>query len=338
MEEDKNTEQSPSLEPSADETQSSSLESGGSSDQSGQPIASSEVSNAPASQPPKKPGGIKAFFHKINLYLLIFILLVLVGAIVVAVNFLNSQKTPEEPNIATQSLTQSQLKQLADTNSSVGTSGQTLTIQGSAIINGQELVKGDLSVAGSLKLAGNITAQDITASGNANLAQTQVQKLQVASSLIVKGNATFQQDLNVAGSASFKGPVTANQLSVTNLTISGNGQLRVPNHVSFPGASPAVISISHSVLGGAGGASVSGSDTSGTVNVNTSSGTNAGCFITVRFSQPFGNDPHVIVTPIGDGAGHMDFYVNRSRTQMSLCSSNAPPTFSRFAFDYFISD
>lgn len=345
MEEDKKTDvtqENTSLEPDSNNQASnpSSLEPADSgTDQNGQPIASMDpTASTPGGNTPQKPGGFKAFFHKINLYLLLFVLVALVGVAVVVVSYLNSKKEPTAPSIVNQALTQDQLKQLANSSSTIGDSGQTLTIQGSAIINGQELVKGDLDIAGNLKLGGNITAQDITASGNVNLAQTQIQKLQIANGLTVKGNVTLQNDLNVAGASSFKGTITAGTINASTLIISGNGQLQVPNHIAFPGSTPGRASIDHSVLGGAGGASVSGSDTTGTINVNTGSGTSAGCFITINFHQPFANSPHVLITPIGSGAGGMEYYVNRSNTQMSLCSANALPEHSRFAFDYFITD
>jgi len=298
----------------------------------------SPIDSNPAtdSEPVKKVGGLKAFIRKVNIYLLGFILLLVLAGFLAAISFFNSKKTPPAPNIVNQNLTQDQLKQLANSNATIGDTGQTLTIQGSAIVTGQELVRGDLNVAGSLKLGGDISVQNFTAAGTVNLAATQIQTLQVANGSTLKGPVTIQNDLTVGGAASFNQPITANQLTVTNLIMSGNAQLRVPNHIAFTGASPRRQSVGSGALGSGGSASINGSDTTGTVNVNTGGGTSPGCFITVGFNKPFTSTPHVLITPINEGAGQTDYYVTRNTTSFSICTHNAAPTHKNFAFDYFI--
>src|SRR6187431_1845207 len=68
----------------------------------------------------KKISPIKRFFKKINVYLLIFIILVVVAGAIAVVNYLNSQKAPVVPTIANQQLTEDALKDLANTDASVG--------------------------------------------------------------------------------------------------------------------------------------------------------------------------------------------------------------------------
>lgn len=290
---------------------------------------------AAATPPPEKRKGIRALLRFFNVYFLMFLFVVLIAGVISAVSFLNSKKTPDTPNIINQNLTADQLKQLATSNTTVGNTGQTLTVQGNAIFSGQVLTRGDLSVAGAIKLGGDLTSQNFTASGNVNLAGTQAQSLQVANNTTLQGTLTVQKDLNVAGPASFNGPITANQITVTTLIISGNGQLRVPNHIAFTGASPGR-SVNQGALGAGGTASVNGSDTAGTVNVNTGAGPAPGCFVTLNFNRAYAATPHVTITPIGAAAGQTQYYVNRSTTSMSICTVNAAPANQNFAFDYFI--
>lgn len=285
--------------------------------------------------PAKKPNGLKTFLRKFNLYLLMFAFVVVLAGVVTIVSFLNSKKTPTSPDIVNKNLTQDELKQLANSNTTVGDTGQTLTVQGNAIFSGQVLVRSDLNVAGSIKLGGDLTAQNFTASGAVNLATTQAQSLQVATTTVMQGSVTLQKDLNVAGTAAFNGPVTASQITVTNLILSGNAQLRVPNHLAFVGSSPGR-SVNQGVLGGSGSASVSGSDTSGTVNVNSGGNPGTGCFITINFNKPYSGTPHTLVTPINAGAGAIGYYVTRTGSSMSICSSSPLPPNQNFAFDYFV--
>lgn len=282
----------------------------------------------------KKGSPIKRFFRKVNVYFLIFILIVVVGGAIAIVNYLNSQKAPVTPDVATQQLSEDALKQLANTDASVGNTSQTLTIQGNAIIAGQTLARGNLNVAGNLQTGGSIQGPSITISGTANLGTTQSNSLQVATTFAVQGSTTLA-DLNVAGTSSFNGAMTASQITVTRLILSGNAMLSVPNHISFTGPSP-TRTLNNAVLGNGGTASINGSDTSGNININTGSSTVAGCFARIIFQQAFTNEPRVIVSPIGTAAGQTQYYVERNLTGFNICTANAAPANQSFGFDYFV--
>ena len=284
----------------------------------------------------KKVSPIKKLFRKINVYLLLFLLIVAIAGAIAIVSYLNSQKTPPAPNIASQQLTPEALKQLANTDASVGSAAQTLTIQGNAIISGQTLTRGNLNVAGNLQTGGSITGPSLTISGTSNLGTAQINSLQVAGTVALQG-ATTMRDLNVAGVSSFSGAMTASQITVTNLILSGNASLSVPNHISFPGANPGR-TVDGNVLGQGGTSSVSGSDTSGTININTGTNTVAGCFARINFNQRFTNQPHVLVSPVGAGAGATQYYVTRDTSGFSICTLNAAPGSSTFAYDYFVTN
>lgn len=282
----------------------------------------------------KKISPIKKFFRKVNLYFLLFVLVVVIASIVLAVNYLNSQKAPVVPDVATQTLSEDALKQLANSDATVGNTSQTLTIQGNAVIAGQTLMRGNLNVAGNIQAGGSVTAPNLTISGTSNLGTAQINSLQVAQNVAIQG-ATTIRDLTVSGTTSLGGAVTASQITVSRLILSGNAVLQVPNHLAFTGATPGR-TVNGSVVGNGGSVSVSGSDTSGTINVNTGNNPTAGCFGRVNFGQAFATTPKVIVSPVGSGAGQTQYYVDRNTSGFSICSVNAPPANSAFSYDFFV--
>lgn len=296
------------------------------------------VSTQPATEQPaeKKISPIKRFLRKVNIYLLIFILIVVIAGVVTVVYYLNSQKAPTQAGVTSQPLSQESLKQLANTDASVGNTNQTLTIQGNAIIAGQTLMRGNLNIAGNLQTGGSITAPSITIAGATNLGETQVNTLQVSSNAAIQGSSTMR-DISVSGASSFSGAVTASQITVTRLILAGNGTLEIPNHISFTGPSPSR-TINSGVLGAGGTASVSGSDTSGSVSINSGNNPTVGCFVDLKFNQAFTKAPYVLVSPVGAAAGNLQFYATRSPNGFSICTNNAAAANQSFAFDYFVTN
>lgn len=292
--------------------------------------------NAPIVPGAKKVSPLKRLLRKINVYLLIFLLIVVVAGVIAAVNYLNSKKVAPTPTVATQSLTADTLKQLSNTDATVGNTSQTLTIQGNAIIGGQTLMRGNLNVAGNIQSGGSIQGPSLTISGTSNLGTAQINTLQVASNTAIQGSTTLK-DLNVAGTSTFSGAMTASQITVTKLVLSGNATLQVPNHIAFTGPSP-TRTVNAGVLGNGGSASINGSDTTGTININSGNNPTAGCFAHITFQQKFTSQPHVIVSPVGAGAGQTDYYVDRDTSGFSICTNNAAPANQVFAFDYFVSN
>lgn len=282
----------------------------------------------------KKTSPIKRFFRKVNVYILVFGLIVVIAGVITIVNYLNSQKIEPQPTIGTQSLTEDALKQLNNTDATVGGASQTLTIQGNAVIAGQTLMRGNLNVAGNFQTGGSIQGPNLTVSGTSNLGTAQINSLQVAQNTAVQGSTTLR-DLNVSGASSFSGAITASQLTVSRLTLSGNAILQIPNHISFTGPSPNR-SINAGVLGSGGSLSINGSDTTGTININTGGSPTAGCWARINFAQSFATAPHVIISPVGSAAGQTQYYVDRTNSGFSICTVNAAPANQVFAFDYFV--
>ncbi len=293
-----------------------------------------EHPEAPTGPQEKKLSPIKRLFRRLNVYFLLFVLVVVIAGAIATVNYLNSQKAPKEATTASQSLTTEALKQLSNTDVSVGDSSQTFTIQGNAIITGQTLMRGDLNVAGNFQTGGSIKGPNITISGTSNLGATQANSLQVAQDLAIQGN-TSMRDLSVSGAATFNGAITASQINVSRLVLSGNAVLEVPNHLAFTGSTPSR-TINTSALGSGGTVSISGSDTAGTVNINTGNGPAAGCFARIAFRQAFTRQPRVMISPIGAGASQTRYYVTRDATGFSICTTNAAPAHQSFGFDYFV--
>ena len=300
--------------------------------------AAQQAEASPAANQPvvKQPSALRRILRRLNIYFLLFLLVVVIAAAISIVSYFNSQKEPEAPTIGAQGLSEDALKQLANTDASIGDTSQTLTIQGNTVIAGQTLTRGNLNVAGNFQSGGSVKAPSLTISGDTNLGSTQTSSLQVEGDLAVQGNTTLR-GLNVAGTSSFSGNMKASQITASRLILSGNAELRIPNHISFTGPTPSR-SIESSTLGGGGSLSISGSDTTGTIRINTGNSPSAGCFARITFRQPFTNQPHVIVSPVGSAAGKTNYYVNRDKSSFSICTANAAPANQNFSFDYFVTN
>jgi hypothetical protein len=286
-------------------------------------------------KPPKKPNPIKKIFHKVDIYLLIFILIVILAGVFTMVNYLNSKKIPKTPTVGSQPLSANALKALASSGTSIGNSTQTLNLQGNVIFSGQVLMRSTLDVAGNIQGGGSLTVPTITVSNSANLPNTQINTLQVAQTATIQG-ATTLASLTVSGASTFNQAMTASQITVSNLIISGTGILQVPNHIAFTGPSPGRSAINTNVLGAGGTASVNGSDNAGSININSGNDPTAGCYLTINFNKAFTTMPHVIISPVNAAAGATQYYVTKSTTQFSVCTDNAVAANQAFSYDYWI--
>lgn len=286
---------------------------------------------APAASPFQRRSFIRRLWDRLNIYLLLFIL-VMVIAIGSTISLTIKGKQDAYKIITTQNLTQDELKQLANTDVTVGKPKQILTIQANAVFAGSTLVRGDLEVAGALKLGGDMSLTNLTVSGASKLNDVTANSMTVSSSLNVQGTLTLNSGISVAGQSNFNGGIVASSVITGALQL--NGDLNLTNHVVAGGTIPEVAK--GTAVGGGGTVSLSGSDTSGSVAVNTGSGPPAGCFATVTFSKAFANIPHVVVTPIGAAAAELDYYITRATTNFVICSTNSAPAGQSFGFDYMV--
>lgn len=298
--------------------------------------ASGSSSSAPDSKapPPQKSGGLKQKLKQFNLYLLLFVFIILIAAGVIIIGYLQSQQANTSNNtVKSQTLTQNALDKVASSDASVGNTSEVLNVDSSAVFAGQVLVRNDLQVAGSLEIGGTVALTNLTVGGTTSLGQLNVSKnLALTGNAAIQGAVAIAQSLQVNGPATFNSSVSASQITTSNLQLNSN--LIITHHISAGGATPG-----HTpgpAVGNGGTATVGGSDTSGSVTVNTGSSPQPGCFITVNFSQAFDSTPHVVLTPVGLAAGGLAYYVDRSSSSFSVCDATTPPSGSSFAFDYFI--
>jgi hypothetical protein len=287
----------------------------------------------PAGAPPSaKRSPIKKLWDKFNIYLLLFILVIIIAIGIVVISMVKSSKSVPK-NVATQNLTQDALKQLASTDVTVGNAKQILTVQSNAVFAGAVLIRSNLEVAGTLKLGGGLSVSTLNVSGATQLSDATVNNLTVNNSLNLSGALTVKNGLNVTGLSTLSN-VAATQISTGSLQL--NGDLNLTHHITAGGTIPGITK--GAAVGSGGTASLSGSDTSGSITTNTGAAAPAGCLATVTFSKAFANTPHVVVSPVGAGAAGLQYYVTRSTGSFVLCTASAPTAGVSFGFDYIVLD
>ncbi len=286
----------------------------------------------PPPKPPLKKRLINGLFG-LNLYLLLFIFVLIVAGVIVLFSVNYSKKKSGTSTVNTTALSQDTLDKLANSDASVGTSSQVLSVQSSAVFAGKVLVRSDLEVAGNLQIGGRLNIANITVTDSAELGQASISRnLSVTGDVAVQGQQTIAKSLQVAGSGTFNGTVSAPIISTSNLQLTGD--LVISRHIVAGGGTP---NRSNGTAVGAGGsASVSGSDTAGSASINTGGGTSAGCFITVTFTGRYNTAPKILITPVGADAGGIDYYITRTTANFSICTSSPAPTNTNFGFDYFV--
>ena len=283
----------------------------------------------------EKRSPIRKLLDFSKLYLIMFALVLVIAGLAVLISVSMSKQKSSTKTPKTSSLTGSQLAQIQGNTTLVGDPKQTLDIQGNAIFEGQGLFRGDLSVASDLKVGGAISAQGINIGGTANFGQLQVsQKLSVNGDFSLSGQLNVQKGLTVAGNGSFTGALTASSLTVSNITI--NGDFSLNRHLTINGSVPSASAGTAVGIGGT--VSVNGTDTAGTVNINTGSSPPAGNLAIVTFATKYAKTPYVVVTPIGSSAAGLQFYVTRNANGFTLATANAPPAGVSFNFDYVVID
>jgi hypothetical protein len=288
--------------------------------------------NKKTKAPTKQSAGFKGFLRRFNVYLIMFLFVLVIAGIVIALTYFQSKKTTNT-TIKSTDLTTSVLNQLATSDATVGDAKQVLNVQANAIFAGKVLVRSSLETAGNLQVGGGTTLNTLSVTDLSSFGQVQVSKnLAVNGDTGIQGQLTVSKGLQVTGAGSFSGPLTAPQ--ITTSTFQLNGNLVLTSHITAGGPLPS--RTSGPAVGSGGTSSISGSDTAGTVNISTGSNTAPGCFITITFAQRYTDAPRVLITPIGAQAGDVNYYVTRTATAFSICDSSAAPTGASFGFDYFI--
>lgn len=283
-----------------------------------------------------KPPLLKRLWRKFNIYFLLFLLVLLIAIALSIVMYVKNRNEAisSKDVIDSQNLSEEALKQLANSSVTVGNSKQVLNVESNAIFAGAVLVRSNLEVAGTIKVGGDLQLPGITVSGASKFSELQADNIAIGASATVQGNFTVKNGMTVSGRSTFNGPLSAPSIATNALEL--NGDLILTRHITAGGPIPALTR--GGALGSGGTASVSGSDTSGSITINTGGGPGAGCFATIRFVRPYNGTPHVTVTPIGSGAAGISYYVNRSSSEFSVCTTNPAPSGQTFGFDYFITN
>lgn len=292
----------------------------------------------PAARQPEQPAKrrvLRALLSRVNLYLLAFVLLLVIAGVTGGTFYLKSQSNGPGSNVPPQSLSQSALDQLSNSDVSVGEPKHTLSVQSNAIFSGDVLVRSNLQIAGTLQVGTNLAINGVRVTGNSTFDDVQITKsLAVTGNGSLQGQLNVQQSLSVNGTGTFLGAVSAPSLTVTTLQLNGN--LNLTHHIAAGGSTPS--RSNGPALGSGGTVSVSGSDSAGSITINTGSSPAAGCYVTVTFATPFSSTPHISITPVGSAAATVGYYINRSTSSFSVCSVNAAPGSSTFGFDYIAFD
>ncbi len=284
-------------------------------------------------KPKRKKFSITSVGGRFNIYLLLFLLMVVISVVVSVVGYIRSRDAPiSQDTITTEPLSQEALDKLKSSDVRVGDPKQILNIQSNAIFDGKVLIRDGLEVAGQLKIGGPLNLPGITVSGTSNFDQVQLKNLEISGNTTVQGQLTVLKGLSVSGPTSFAGTLSAAQFTIENLQV--NRDIQLNRHIDAGGSTPGFTN--GNALGGGGTASLSGTDTAGTVNINAGGGAGNGCFVTVNFTQRFNAVPHVVITPIGPAGAAINYYVNRTATNFSICAAGAVS--GSFAFDYIAID
>jgi hypothetical protein len=280
---------------------------------------------------PKKQSFIKKLWYKFNIYLMLFVLVVILAVGIVVVMTIKSKET-ETNGLKDQGLSTDTLKQLANTDVTVGDAKQVLTVQSNAIFAGSVLVKSNMEVAGSLKVGSELAIPALRVSGTTQLSDTTITNLTVSGTMNLQGALTLKSGINVTGNSNFSGNITTSSLTTGALQL--NGELNLTRHITAGGTIPSAAR--GTAVGGGGTFNISGSDTSGSISISTGGSPPAGCFVNVTFSQKYSSTPHVVVTPIGSAAAELTYYVDRTTTGFSICTTTPAAAGQSFGFDYMV--
>lgn len=308
------------------------------SNQSGSPEGNvgslEQPSTTKESKPPEsnKKSGIVEKIKGLNIYMVAFIVVVAIAATVIYIA-LRGDSSQTQISINDDELTQDIVDELLANETSVGDVNQTLTVEANAIFNGKILVKDSLDVAGSINVGGPLTLPGITVSGSSTFDDVEVgNNLSILGNSSVQGTLSVQNGLTVVGDGTFSGTVSAAAISATDFEFVGD--LQFTRHLDSGGSIPSIAS--GSAVGSGGTVSISGTDTSGTITINTGSGPASGILATITFNKSFNSTPQVVFSAANSNAALLDAYVSRSSTKFTLRTANVPSASSTYIFNFVV--
>lgn len=283
----------------------------------------------PQAQPKPK---LKDKLLKFNIYLILFGLIITLTGVIVTITYLQSQQPVKSQNsFKNQNLTQSSLNQLAANDSTVGAPKQDLNVEANAVFAGKVLISNGLQVAGGVQVNGSLGLTSLKVKGTGDFQQIgDSGNLTVSGTTSLQGSTTISASLQVNGNANFNGHVSSPQITTNSLQL--NGDLQLSHHLIVTGPSPSSTSLPS--IGQGGTSTVNGTDTAGSININTGTNPSVGCLISINFSIPYSQIPYVIISPIGKDSGGIGYYVNKTSSSFDVCSNSTPPAQANLEFDY----
>lgn len=288
-------------------------------------------------KPPKKnfTQTIKALIERVNVYILLFVFVLAVAGFAIFVSYKSSKNAEQQASVLGQELSAADLAKINSSGTTVGDSKQTLTIASNAIFNGRVLVRDSLDVAGTIRVGGSLSLPGITVSGTSSFENVSVaSNLSIAGNTAIQGTLSVQKNITVAGGASFGGPISAPQITIDRMIL--NSDLQLNRHIDAGGPTPG--SSRGGAVGASGTASVSGTDTAGTVSINFGPGSSAGIIANITFRNSFSQTPHVVITPVGSSCAELNYYVTRSTGGFSIGTTNPGASGASCAFDFIAID
>lgn len=271
--------------------------------------------------------------NRVNIYLLAFILLIVVSLIIIFVVVQSSnKKIAEEETISSQELTQEAIDNLSGNEATVGDPKQLLNIESNAVFAGKVLIRDGLDVAGPIKVGGDLSLPGITVSGKSAFDEVQLNSLSIAGDTSIQGTLVVQKGLTVNGQASFSSSISASSIITDALSLTGD--IQFARHIDAGGGTPSVSG--GGALGSGGTATISGTDTAGTITVNVGSGAISGVLATVTFASTFNGNPHVVFSPVGASAPN-SYVSNRTSSGFAIATSTGLGAGS-ISFDYIVID
>lgn len=269
----------------------------------------------------------------LNIYLLLFMMIVIIAGIIIFVGIRNNQSAVEGGQINAQTLSSQALSNLTQNNTIIGDPKQTLTVASDSVFNGKALFRDSLDVAGTIRVGGALSLPGITVSGNSTLENVAVaNSLSIGGDTTIAGNLSVQRNLIISGDTSFGGNVSATQLSIDGLTV--NQDLRVNRHIRTGGGVPGIST--GPATGGGGTSNISGTDTAGTITINAGGSPSTGVLATINFVTAYSGEPRILLSPVSSGAGNLNWYVTRTANGFTIYTNNPPASAASLSFDYFV--
>lgn len=270
-----------------------------------------------------------------NLYLLGFGVLLATAGFVVFIAVTQDNTEEAGLSLTGNDLSQEAIDELLKKDNNIGDVKETLTVEANAIFNGKVLIKDSLDVAGGLNIGGTLSLSGLTVSGNSTLQDVGISgSLSVAGNTNLTGTTSIESNLTVAGDVSIGGALSAGSLNVESIQFSND--LQILRHIDTGGSSPGASR--GGAIGGAGTVSISGTDTAGTVTINTSGGVSSGIMAQITFTNAYNRTPHVIISPVGSTSGSIDYYTTRTSSGFSIGTANAPSASTTYVFDYWVAE